>query len=75
LELTPFERRPDIDIEVRDAADAVVSTTSIIENVDIRVGLTLHLRGEITRGPHKLLVALTYPDLGQTDKREIVFDM
>lgn len=75
FELTPFQRRPDIEIEVRDASGQQVASTSIIENVDVRAGLTLHLRGEVPLGSYQALLTMTYPELGRTDERALTFEI
>ncbi len=74
FELSPFQRRPDIEIAVQDAAGASVAGTSIIETVEARMGVTLHLRGAGT-GLYRASLTLSYPDLGPRDERELTFEI
>lgn len=73
FEVSPFARRPDIEIAVRDSTGAPVATTSIIESVEARVAVTLHLRAG-GGGPYRASLTLSYPDLGPKDERELTFE-
>lgn len=74
FEVSPFQRRPDIEIAVVDSSGAPAARTSIIESVEARMGVTLHLRpaGE---GPYRASLTLSYPDLGTRDERELTFEI
>lgn len=73
FEVSPFQRRPDIEIAVVDSAGASVAGTSIIESVEARMGVTLHLR-ETGTAPYRASLTLSYPDLGPRDVRELTFE-
>ena len=75
FELTPFLMRPDIEIEVQGPDETKVATASIIENVDTRVALTLHLRGEVQTGSYHASLRLSYRDQGLTTEHEISFEI
>lgn len=74
FELSPFQRRPDIEIAVVDSAGAPAAGASIIESVEPRMGVTLHLRGP-GAGPYRASLTLSYPDLGARDERELTFEI
>jgi hypothetical protein len=44
LALTPFQKRPNLSLEIRDARDQVLAETEIIETMTPQLDLTLHLR-------------------------------
>lgn len=75
FELTPFLKRPDVEIEVRGPDGAIVAGVSIIENVDPRVSLTLHLRGDIQPGVYGALLKLSYRDEALTSEHELTFEI
>ncbi len=85
LDMTPFQQRPYLDLVLFDSADNVVASTSVIEPAASNLELTLHLQGgahiiandfgNITRGKYKLLTTLSYPDLGEIDRRVLFINI
>ena len=75
FELTPFLTRPDIEIEVRGPDETQVASASIIENVDTRVALTLHLRGDAQSGTYQANLQLRYREQGLTSEHELSFEI
>lgn len=75
FELTPFLVRPDVEIELRAPDESTVATASIIENVDTRVALTLHLRGEVEPGTYHSILRLSYREHGLTSEHELTFEI
>ena len=75
FELTPFLSRPDIEIEVQGPDETIVASASIIENVDTRVGLTLHLRGEVKPGTYQSILRLSYREQGLASEHELTFEI
>jgi len=79
LDLTPFEQKPYLELTLNNPIGEVVAAASIIEPVVWKIELTLHIRervlnagetnGNIPTGPYKLEAILSYPDLGQIDRR------
>ncbi len=76
LELTPFEKRPYIELALKDEAGNIAGSASIIEPMGWKLELTLHNRKAIPSvGKYTLLASLSYPDLGEIDRREITVDI
>jgi hypothetical protein len=81
LDLTPFEQKPYLELKLNNTTGEVVAAASIIELVVWRIELTLHIRkrviipgeaiSKIPTGPYQLEAILSYPDLGQIDRRDL----
>jgi len=75
LELTPFQQRPNIDLSLTDSNGNTVASASIIEPVGWKLELTLHIRKTgPTNGIYNLVASLTYPELGEVDRRTVIFE-
>jgi hypothetical protein len=61
IEITPFQKRPYIEVLLTDAANEEVATASIVEPMGWKLEFTLHLRGA-QGSPFKLEARLFYPD-------------
>ncbi len=75
IELTPFQERPNMDIEVEDPQGARAASASVIECMDFRMSLTMHLRGEVPAGRYTARADLSFEDHGQVDQKEVVFEL
>ncbi|MEX0788536.1 MAG: hypothetical protein WD040_07040 [Anaerolineales bacterium] len=75
FELTPFLVRPDVEIEVQAPDETIAASASIIENVDTRVALTLHLRGEVKAGTYQTVLKLSYREQGLMTEHELKFEI
>ena len=63
IEITPFQKRPQIDVTLFDSNGDEVTATSFIEPVTWRLEFTLHIRGrENVAGNYRLEARLYYPD-------------
>ena len=63
IEITPFQKRPQIDVTLFDSNGEEVTVTSFIEPVTWRLEFTLHIRGrENVAGNYRLEARLYYPD-------------
>ncbi len=72
LELTPFEKRPNIELSLLDSEGVDAGSASIIEPMGWKLELTLHNRKPAPEiGKYTLIASLSYPDLGEVDRREI----
>jgi hypothetical protein len=71
LDLTPFQQKPYIDLNLKDSAGVIAATTSIVEPVTNRLELTLHIRRPPTDSIAQFTLSATlyYPDLGEVDHR------
>jgi hypothetical protein len=45
LEVTPFQKRPNFEIQVTDGNGNIVASLSIIESIDAKMDFTVHLQG------------------------------
>ena len=62
LELTPFQKRPSAEVFVKNELGEIVAQASIIETVNRKMEMTLHIRGERREGPHTVIVKIFYDD-------------
>ncbi|GAB4504994.1 MAG: hypothetical protein Fur0043_19890 [Anaerolineales bacterium] len=62
MDITPFEKRPYIEISLRDAQGQEVSAASFIEPMTWNLEFTLHIRKEPAAGDLTLEARLFYPE-------------
>jgi hypothetical protein len=62
LELTPFQKSPSGEVYVSDLLGNLVATASIIEAIDPKMELTLHLRSSQAQGPFNVRVEIFYSE-------------
>jgi hypothetical protein len=74
IEVTPFQKRPHIEVLLSDADGVEVASTSIVEPMSWKMEFTMHIRGELNN-PYTLEAKLFYPD-GPADKPQtFTFDV
>lgn len=61
IEITPFQKRPYIEVTLHDANGDEIASTSIVEPMGWKLEFTMHLRGA-NASPFKLEAKLFYPD-------------
>ncbi len=61
MEITPFQKRPYIEVTLRDAEGDEVASTNIVEPLSWKIEFTMHIRGEL-HNPYTLSAKLYYPD-------------
>jgi hypothetical protein len=72
LDMTPFQQRPYIELSLADPSGNEVASASIVEPVGWKLELTLHIRiTGSTAGKYTLTAILSYPELGEIDRRTI----
>lgn len=75
IEITPFQKRPYIEVSLTDADGNEVASTSIVEPLSWKLEFTMHIRGEL-RNPYTLNARLYYPENGPSDEpRQITFQV
>ncbi len=75
LEVTPFQKRPYIEVALLNGAGDEVASTSIVEPLSWKLEFTMHIRGELNN-PYTLNARLYYPEGGPSDEpRSITFDI
>jgi hypothetical protein len=61
IEMTPFQKRPHLEVELKDADGDEVASSSIVEPISWKIEFTMHIRGEL-KNPYTLEAKLFYPD-------------
>ncbi|MBN2547571.1 MAG: hypothetical protein JXB15_00315 [Anaerolineales bacterium] len=72
LETDPFQKRPSAELTITDANGQEVASASVIESMDRKMEMTLHLRSSQPLGPYRLHAVLYYatftqPEVGELD--------
>jgi hypothetical protein len=62
LEMSPFEKRPHLEVTISDSQGEEVSSASFVEPLAWKLDFTLHLRANPSPGPLTLEARLFYPD-------------
>ena len=62
IEISPFEKRPHLEVNLTDTDGEEISTASFVEPMTFKLEFTLHLRTEPANGPLDLEARLFYPD-------------
>lgn len=73
IEVTPFQKRPYIEINLNNANGDEAASANIVEPMSWRLEFTLHIRGEI-ENPYTLHARLYYPDGPSAEPLSISFD-
>lgn len=74
LQITPFQKRPHIEVAIKDADGDEVASTSIVEPMSWKLEFTMHVRGELNN-PYKLEARLFYPEGPSTEPLTYSFDI
>jgi len=65
LEISPFQQRPSAEISIIDAEGQEVANVNIIETIDPRMEMTMHLRSVQGQGPFTIRADLFYEALDE----------
>jgi hypothetical protein len=74
IELTPFQKRPHIDVLLKDADREEVASTTIVEPLNWKIEFTMHIRGELNN-PYTIEARLYYPDGPSQEPQTFDFDV
>jgi len=75
IEITPFQKRPYIEVTLNDADGEEVASTNIVEPLSWKLEFTMHIRGDLNN-PYTLNARLYYPEGGPSDQpRQFTFDV
>ena len=61
IEMTPFQKRPHLEVVLNDANGDEVASASIVEPMGWKLEFTMHIRGDL-KNPYTLEATLFYPD-------------
>lgn len=75
LEVTPFRKRPHIDVILTGADGAEIASVNIIEPMQRKNVITMHIRGPQQSGVFTLHARLYYPDGPECDTAEHRFEI
>ena len=74
IEMTPFQKRPYLEVNLTNADGEEVASASIVEPMTWKIEFTMHIRGEL-KNPYMLAARLFYPDGPQTEPQTLSFDV
>lgn len=72
--ITPFQKRPHIEVVLRDADGSEIASTSLIEPMSWKIEFTMHIRGELNN-PYTVEANLFYPDGPAAEPQSFSFDV
>jgi len=75
IEVTPFQKRPHIEVKLTDSAGEEIASTSIVEPMSWKLEFTMHLRDEELKNPYTLGAKLYYLDGPEQDPINFSFDV
>lgn len=74
IAVTPFQKRPYIEVILNDADGEEIASTHIVEPLTWKLEFTMHLSGEL-HNPYTLEARLYYPDGPSMEPRMYSFDV
>jgi hypothetical protein len=74
IEMTPFQKRPHLEVVLKDANHEEVASTTIVEPLGWKIEFTMHIRGELNN-PYTLEAKLFYLDGPAADPQTCTFDV
>jgi hypothetical protein len=74
IEMTPFQKRPHLEVTLKDSDDDEIASTTIVEPMSWKLEFTMHIRGEL-KNPYTLEAKLFYPDGPTTEPQILKFDV
>lgn len=75
IEVTPFQKRPYIDVLLTDSNGDEVASSSIVEPLGWKLEFTMHIRDEELKNPYTLEAKLYYPDGPAQEAQYFSFDI
>lgn len=74
IQMTPFQKRPHIEVLLKDADGEEIASTSIVEPLSWKIEFTMHIRGELNN-PYTIEAKLYYPDGPSKEPLVFSFDV
>jgi len=75
ITLTPFQQPPDLELIIYNDQKQEVSHATVVENIDFRLVLTMHLRVSEPQGGYHLEAIVRYTDFGKVTQGDCVFQI
>jgi hypothetical protein len=73
LELTPFEQKPNIDLQILTVDGQTAASAAIVECMTFKLVITMHLRSVDPAGNYSLQAIVSYPDTDPVDSASAAF--
>jgi len=73
--LTPFEQRPNLELTIQNSAGETVASVSIVEVLEPKFVITMHIRGDAEENHFTLTGLLFYPDQDPVHHVSYPFDL
>jgi hypothetical protein len=74
IEMTPFQKRPHLEVTLKDGNGDEVASASVVEPLTWKIEFTMHIRGELLN-PYTLEAKLFYPDGPSAEPQTFTFDV
>jgi hypothetical protein len=74
IEMTPFQKRPHLEVILNDADGDEVASTTIVEPMSWKIEFTMHIRGEL-KNPYTVEARLFYPDGPSSELKTFRFNV
>ena len=74
MEMTPFQKRPHLEVLLADKDGDEIASTSIVEPMGWKLEFTMHIRGELNN-PYTLEAKLFYPDGPAAEPQTVQFNV
>ena len=74
IQVTPFQKRPHIEVLLKDADGDEIASTTIIEPLSWKLEFTMHIRGELNN-PYTIEAKLYFPDGPSQEPQRFTFDV
>lgn len=74
IQVTPFQKRPHIEVMLNDSSGEEIASTTIVEPMSWKLEFTMHIRGELNN-PYTLTAKLYYPDGPSCEPQTYSFDV
>ncbi|MDR3576256.1 MAG: hypothetical protein P4L50_20510 [Anaerolineaceae bacterium] len=73
IDITPFQKRPDLEATISDTNGKEIANTLIIETLENRLVFTMHLRPDSIGQELILKAILSYQEIGPVDEATVSF--
>lgn len=72
--ITPFEKRPNLNAIITGLDGEEITSTSIVEVMDLKMVFTMHLRVPEVAGQYRLTASISYEEEGVVAEQTITFE-